>query len=132
MQLSFAILSLTGALLLAQESHKIVNPEGAPWVKAKDGSESITIREDATATEYIVRYPAGHVFRPHWHTVNERIVLIEGRLSLKQGDAAETLLEAGGYAFLPARQVQRTKCVSKTACTFYVLWDGKLDFNPAQ
>ena len=24
------------------------------------------LREDATATEYLVRYPGGHVFSPHW------------------------------------------------------------------
>lgn len=109
----------------------IVNQEGS-WKKERDGSESIVLREDATATEYIVRFPGGHTFKPHWHSVNERVLLLEGRLSLKQGDAAETLLEPGGYAFLPAKEVQRTKCVSTTRCAFYVHWDGKLDFHPAQ
>ena len=132
MRLSYAILSLTGALLLAQESHKIVNSAAAKWTKERDGSESITLREDAVATEYMVRYPGGHVFLPHWHTVNERVVLLEGKLSLRQGDGPESTIDAGGYAFLPARQVQHTKCVSTTPCTFYVMWDGKLDFHPAQ
>jgi glyoxylate utilization-related uncharacterized protein len=109
----------------------VVNQEGS-WKKEKDGSESITLREDATATEYIVRFPGGHVFRPHWHSVNERVLLLEGRLSLKQGDGPETFLDPGGYAYLPAKEVQRTKCVSTTRCTFYVFWDGKLDFHPAQ
>ena len=59
-------------------------------------------------------------------------MLLEGRLSLKQGDGRETFLEPGGYAFLPAQEVQHTKCVSTTRCAFYVMWDGKLDFNPAQ
>jgi glyoxylate utilization-related uncharacterized protein len=109
----------------------IMNQEGN-WKKEKDGSESITLREDDTATEYMVRYPGGHVFRPHWHSVNERMLLLEGRLSLRQGDGHEQFLERGGYAFLPAKEVQRTKCVSTTPCTFYVMWDGKLDFHPAQ
>jgi quercetin dioxygenase-like cupin family protein len=131
MRFSYAVLFLTGAVLLAQAPHKIVNSATARWTKERDGSESITVREDATATECLVRYPGGHVFRPHWHSVNERVVLIEGKLSLQQGDGAETTIDAGGYAFLPARQVQHTKCVSKTPCTFYVFWDGKLDFHPA-
>jgi hypothetical protein len=32
---------------------------------------------------------------------------------------------------LPAREVQKLACVSKTRCTFYVYWDGKLDFHAA-
>jgi glyoxylate utilization-related uncharacterized protein len=71
------------------------------------------------------------VFGPHWHSTNERIILIEGRLSMRQG-ADEKFLEPGGYAFLPAKEVQRLMCVSKTRCTFYVYWDGKLDFHPAK
>jgi len=74
----------------------------------------------------LVRYPAGHVFAPHWHTANERIVLLEGRMSLRQTDG-ERFLDPGGFAFLPAREPQRLSCVSKTRCTFYVYWDGKLD-----
>jgi len=123
MHLIFAFVALAAATVVNQEGN---------WKKEKDGSESITLREDATATEYIVRFPGGHVFRPHWHNVNERVLLLEGRLSLRQGDGPETFLDAGGYAFLPAREVQRTKCVSTTRCTFYVFWDGRLDFNPAQ
>jgi quercetin dioxygenase-like cupin family protein len=123
MHLIFAFVAFAAATIMNQEGN---------WKKEKDGSEAIVLREDATATEYRVRYPGGHVFRPHWHSVNERMLLLEGRLSLKQGDGPETFLEAGGYAFLPAKEVQRTKCVSTTRCTFYVMWDGKLDFHPAQ
>jgi quercetin dioxygenase-like cupin family protein len=123
MHLLFTFVALAAATIVNQEGN---------WKKEKDGSESIILREDATATEYMVRYPAGHVFRPHWHSVNERMLLLEGRLSLRQGDGPETFLDAGGYAFLPAKEVQRTKCVSSTRCTFYVFWDGKLDFHAAQ
>ena len=77
-----------------------------------------------------MRYPAGHSFAAHWHSVNERIVLLEGRLSLRQGQGAESFLEPGGYAFLPAKEVQHTRCVSTTRCAFYVYWDGKVDFHP--
>jgi hypothetical protein len=37
-----------------------------------------------------------------------------------------------GFAFLPAREVQRLSCVSGTRCTFYIQWDGKLDNHKAQ
>jgi hypothetical protein len=91
------------------------------------GSESVTLRQDAQtgAIELLVRYPAGHVFAPHWHSANERIVLLDGRVSL----GAEKFLYPGGYAFLPAKEVQHLACISKTRCTFYVYWDSKLDFH---
>jgi quercetin dioxygenase-like cupin family protein len=97
------------------------------------GSESVTLREDTAtgALELLARYPPGHVFAPHWHSVNERIILLEGRLSLRQADR-ERFLDPGGFAYLPSREVQRMSCVSKTPCTFYVAWDGKLDFHAGE
>ena len=73
--------------------------------------------------ELLVRFPAGHVFAPHWHESNERIMVLEGRLSVNQ-DSGETSLEPGGFAFLPAHDVQRLKCTSTTRCTLYLSWDG--------
>jgi quercetin dioxygenase-like cupin family protein len=73
--------------------------------------------------ELLVRFPGGHVIKPHWHESNERIVVLEGQLTLHQ-DARDTALNLGGYAYLPAREVQRLSCSSKTRCTFYLAWDG--------
>jgi hypothetical protein len=61
----------------------------------------------------LVRYPAGHVFPPHWHGANERIVLIEGRVSIEKGEA-NRFIEPGGYAYLPARQIQKMIFLSQT------------------
>ena len=47
-----------------------------------------------------------------------------------KGAAAKTL--DPGFAFLPAKEMQNMACVSKSRCTFYILWDGKLDFHRAQ
>ena len=87
--------------------------------------DSVTLREDAATggLELLVTYPAGHVFAPHWHEANERIILLEGRLQLGQ-DNDRKYLEPGGYAFLAAREPQRLSCASKTHCVFYVSWDG--------
>jgi len=78
----------------------------------------------------LVRFPAGHVFKPHWHESNERIIVLEGRLAIGQGDQ-QIQVDAGGYAFLPAREVQYLTCSSKTRCTMYLGWDGKFaSHNP--
>jgi quercetin dioxygenase-like cupin family protein len=115
------------------EGRIIVNPAEAKWEASKAKSESTTLREDAKtgAIELFARYPAGHVFTPHWHDSNERIVLIEGRILMEEKDHKK-FLEAGGYAYLPAHKVQRMTCVSDTRCSFYVYWDGPLDSHPVK
>ena len=112
------------AVLIAEEP-VIVHPSSASWEKS-GASESITLRDTPTAFELLVRYPAGHEFAPHWHSTNERIVLLEGKLSIRIG-TTEQELQPGSYAYLPAKEVQRMKCTSATRCSFYVAWDGKLD-----
>jgi quercetin dioxygenase-like cupin family protein len=81
--------------------------------------------------DLLVRFPAGHVIAPHFHESNERIFVAEGQLTLRQ-DNGDILLKAGGFAFLPAREVQRLSCSSDTRCTFYLSWDGKPDSHPAK
>jgi glyoxylate utilization-related uncharacterized protein len=117
----------------ASEGRVVVNPEDAKWESSKGKSESATLREDPKtgAVELFARYPAGHVFTPHWHDSNERIVLIEGRILMEEKDGKK-FLEPGGYAYLPAKQVQRMTCASTTRCSFYVYWDGPLDSHPVK
>jgi len=110
----------------------IVSKEGAKWMhEAKDppGSESVFLREDSATggIELLVSFPAGHVFTPHWHDSNERIIVTEGTLSI-----GEKSIGAGGYAFLPAKEVQRLSCTSKTKCVFYLAWDGNPKSHPAK
>src|SRR5689334_1100559 len=125
---SCAFLFLQGAT----EKSVVANLATSKWTHDSGdppGSESVLLREDAAsgAMELLVRYPAGHVFAPHWHSSNERVILLEGRMSVNGAT-----LEPGGYAFLPAREVQRMSCTSSTRCSFYVHWDAKLDFHRAR
>jgi quercetin dioxygenase-like cupin family protein len=111
----------------------VINSGEAKWQHdASDpaGTESAVLREDpgTGGLELLVRYPAGHVFPPHWHSANERIILLEGRMSIQVGGTKKSL-EPGGFAYLPAKEIQELACVSNTRCAFYVYWDGKLDFH---
>lgn len=131
------LLPILGSLVIAagQSPSKaiVTNLDTAKWVHEKGDSESVVLREDATTggMELFVRFPAGHVIPPHWHESNERIIVLEGQLTLRQ-DTGDTLLDTGGFAFLPAREVQRLSCSSKTRCTFYLFWDGKFQSHPAK
>jgi quercetin dioxygenase-like cupin family protein len=111
----------------------LTNLESANWTKEKGGSESVVLREDSATggMELLVRFPSGHVIPPHWHESNERILVLEGQLTVHQ-DSGDTRLDLGGFAFLPAREVQRLSCSSKTRCTFYLLWDGKFQSHAAK
>ena len=122
---------------VAMAQSVVTNIADAKWTHDKGdppGSESVFLREDAKTggMELLVRFPAGHVIAPQWHSANERVIVAEGKVSVRVGSAAETQLDPGGYAFLPAKEVQHIACVSKTRCTFYLQWDGKLDNHKVQ
>lgn len=68
---------------------------------------------------------------PHWHDSNERIIVLEGQMTLKQ-DQGDTVLNTGGYAYLPATEIQKLYCSSATRCTFYLAWDGKPQSHAAK
>jgi quercetin dioxygenase-like cupin family protein len=133
--MKLALLLWTASLAAGQSV--TANLADAKWTHDKGdppGSESVFLRQDSQTggMELLVRYPAEHVFAPHWHSANERIVVLEGQLTVKVGAGPEAQVNAGGFAFLPAKEVQRLACTSKTRCTFYIHWDAKLDNHKAE
>jgi hypothetical protein len=66
--LRIALVLIAGITLYAD----VINQGTAKWSHEGNdpaGSESVVLREDAQsgALELFARYPAGHVFTPHWH-----------------------------------------------------------------
>jgi quercetin dioxygenase-like cupin family protein len=139
MNLKQMLLMVGSVAILAGQSGSsaiLSNLASARWAHEKrdpPGSESVMLREDPRTggMELIVRFPAGHVIAPHWHESNERIIVLEGQLTLRQ-DSGETSLDTGGFAFLPAHEVQRLSCSPKARCTFYLSWDGKPNSHAAK
>jgi quercetin dioxygenase-like cupin family protein len=133
-------LLLVGTLVIGaaqtDTSAVLINLDTAQWTHEKGdpaGSEGVMIHTDPKTggMDLLVRFPAGHIIAPHFHDSNERIVVVEGQLTLRQ-DSGETVLKTGGFAFLPAHEVQRLSCSAKTRCTFYLSWDGKPNSHPAK
>jgi len=122
-------LLILASLAIAAGQSIVTNLDTANWIHEKGGSESVLLREDPATggMELLARYPSGHVIAPHWHESNERLIVLEGQLTL-----GSTLLNTGAYAYLPARDVQRLSCTSKSRCTFYLAWDGKPQSHPAK
>ncbi|PWT89270.1 MAG: hypothetical protein C5B56_07385, partial [Proteobacteria bacterium] len=80
----------------------MTNLDTAAWSHDKGdppGMESVMLRSDAATggIELLVRFPAGHVIAPHWHDCNERILVLEGHMALRQ-ESGETVLNPGAYA----------------------------------
>jgi quercetin dioxygenase-like cupin family protein len=132
-------LAIFGAVvfLAAQTPSKaiVVNLKTANWTREKGAppeTEGVMIRSDpATGASYLLaRYPAGHVIKPHFHDSNEHIFVAEGQLTLTQ-DNGPTVIDVGGFAFLPAHEVQRIACTSSTRCSFYLSWEGNPKSHPA-
>jgi quercetin dioxygenase-like cupin family protein len=115
--------------IAAGQSAVVTNLDTAKWTRDKE-SDSVLLRTDAATggMELLVRFPAGHVIAPHWHDSNERVIVLEGQLTL-DGDK---VINTGGLAYLPAREVQRLACSSSTRCTFYLAWDGKPQSHAAK
>src|ERR1035438_80338 len=139
MKITHALLFLGILAIAAGQSGSqrvVVNLDSANWTHEKDapdGSGGVVLHTDRSTggMDLLVRFPAGHVIAPHFHDSNERVIVVEGQLTLRQ-DTGDALIDAGGYAFLPARELQRLSCTSKTRCTFYLSWDGKSDSHPAK
>ena len=81
----------------------LTNLDTAKWTQEKGGVESAMLRKDPASggMEMLVRFPAGHVIPAHSHDSNERLIVLEGQLTARQ-DAGDTVLNSGGFAFLPA------------------------------
>jgi quercetin dioxygenase-like cupin family protein len=128
--------SVTAAAGQTASKAIVINLDSANWTHEKGAapdSSGVLVHKDETSDgmDLLVRFPAGHVIPAHFHESNERIFVAEGQLTLRQDDG-EKLIKAGGFAYLPAQEVQRLSCSSATRCTFYLSWDGKAQSHPAK
>jgi quercetin dioxygenase-like cupin family protein len=134
--LPLIVLSLVTALAQSPSKAVITNLDSAAWTHDKGdppGEESVMLHADPATggMDLLVHLPGGHIIAPHFHESNERIIVIEGQLTLRR-DNGDTAVNPGGSAFLPAREVQRLSCTAKPHCTFYLSWDAKSASHPAK
>jgi quercetin dioxygenase-like cupin family protein len=128
--MKLAALLALATLAFAQSAAVVVpDPATAKWEK----DDSVLLREDPKtgAMDLLVRYPAGKKLNPHWHSVTERLVLIEGRVAVRIAGVDHSVTP-GGVVIVPPKEAHQLACVSETRCTFYIAWDGKLDTHKAE
>jgi quercetin dioxygenase-like cupin family protein len=79
--------------------------------------------------DIFLRVPAGYKIPAHSHSSAERMILVEGKLSVQYQGAPLSILKSGTYAYGPAGLPHEAKCLSKTRCTLFIAFEGPVDAN---
>lgn len=77
--------------------------------------------------DVFLRVPGGYTIPAHSHTSPERMILVEGRLTLRYRGAPKGELTPGAYAYGPAGLPHEATCVSDKACTLFIAFEGPVD-----
>lgn len=77
--------------------------------------------------DVFLRVPGGYTIPPHTHTSPERIVLVEGQLTVRYQGAATEVLTEGEYAYGPAGLPHVATCTAAKNCTLFIAFEGPVD-----
>lgn len=77
--------------------------------------------------DVFLRVPGGYTIPPHSHTSPERIVLVEGQLTVRYQGAAAQILTMGEYAYGPAGLPHVATCTAAQTCTLFIAFEGPVD-----
>jgi len=80
--------------------------------------------------DVFLRVPGGYTIPAHSHTSAERMVLVEGRLTVTYKGAAPAVLTPGVYAYGPAGLPHSATCAGTKPCTLFIAFEGPIDANP--
>jgi quercetin dioxygenase-like cupin family protein len=124
-----------GAAMRAQEHH---SPHGmvTPLASANlvfDGEPAClkVAREngdpDNGASSFLLEAPSGCVVPAHYHTAEEQLMVVQGRVLTGMDGVAEATLGPGGFAMMPSKAMHWFTCKSKDTCLMFVTFDRKYD-----
>jgi len=93
------------------------------------GCEIAVIHGDPTKgpSDVYIRFPAGGTFPKHWHTNNERLVGIQGTVTINLEDGTVATISPGAFVFLPGGMVHWGGCTNEGPCLFYLYNDMPTD-----
>ena len=77
--------------------------------------------------DVFLRVPGGATLPAHSHTSAERMILVEGKLSVRYKGAAAELLTPGEYAYGPASLPHEATCQGDKPCTLFIAFEGPVD-----
>jgi len=77
--------------------------------------------------DVFLRVPGGYTIPAHSHTSAERMILVEGQLTVRYKGAAAAVLTPGQYAYGPASLPHEARCTGRKACTLFIAFEGPVD-----
>ena len=77
--------------------------------------------------DLFLRVPGGASIPAHSHTSAERMILVEGKLTVRYKGAAAAVLTPGQYAYGPAGLPHEAKCRGGKSCTLFIAFEGPVD-----
>lgn len=80
--------------------------------------------------DVFLRLPAGASIPEHWHTSAERMVLVEGELSVAYRGQAPVVLKPGMYAYGPAKLPHSASCIGGASCVLFIAFESPVDAAP--
>ncbi|MGH9315914.1 MAG: DUF4437 domain-containing protein [Thermoanaerobaculia bacterium] len=137
-----ALFFIVGTAALGQESKPAmagmvtVNAADLKWVPVEalpPGAVMAVIREDPVtkAVDFLAKVDKDYRVPKHWHSLNERVSIIEGAFTTETEGIKHTLTK-GGFMYLPGKTVHEAWLKGKTM--ILVSTEGPFDVtyvNPA-
>ena len=82
---------------------------------------------DTGPSTFLLKAPAGCRVAPHYHSSEEQLIVISGRVLTEMKGMRSVTLTAGGVAVMPAKAVHWFSCSGKDPCLMAVTFDRKYD-----
>jgi quercetin dioxygenase-like cupin family protein len=134
--LPFAAMGIAADVSLAASASVAMSHLITPLEKARFGQDDdvkclMTALEngnpDTGPSTFLLKAPAGCRVAPHYHTAEEQLIVIRGKVLTEMKGMRSVELTAGGVAVMPAKAVHWFSCTGKDACLMVVTFNQKYD-----
>ena len=78
-------------------------------------------------TDVVFKFQPGTDIPEHWHNSAERMILIQGEMTVTYEGEKTQSLKAGDYAYGPAKKPHTAKCNGSEPCILFVGFEKPVD-----
>jgi quercetin dioxygenase-like cupin family protein len=119
------------AMAAPTAQHAITPLENAPFAQDEDVKCLQSALEagnpDTGPSTFMLKAPAGCRVPAHYHSAQEQLIVIRGRVAMGMKGTPSVTLTAGGFAVMPGEAIHRFSCNGKVPCLMVVSFDQKYD-----
>jgi quercetin dioxygenase-like cupin family protein len=112
-------------------NHAITPLKDAPFAQDEDvkclQSALETGNPDSGPSTFMLKAPAGCRVPAHYHSAQEQLIVIRGRVATGMKGTPNVTLTAGGFAVMPGKVIHWFNCDGKEPCLMVVSFDQKYD-----